>query len=111
MSEFSIEIDVQSVKALCDSGEDFLFLDCREQAECETAKIDGTTWIPTREIMSRVEEFSEYKEKRLVVHCHLGGRSLRVTHWLRANGFINAQNMTGGIETWSQEIDPSLPRY
>jgi rhodanese-related sulfurtransferase len=46
-----------------------------------------------------------------VVHCHHGGRSLRVAHWLREQGFANAQSMAGGIDRWSQEIDPSVPRY
>ncbi|MEC9093654.1 MAG: rhodanese-like domain-containing protein [Planctomycetota bacterium] len=111
MSEFPIEIDVHSVKALLDSGQEFVFLDIREPEEREMVKIEETTWIPMGEITTRVEELSESKSKRLVVYCHLGGRSLRVTHWLRANGFSEAQNMTGGIETWALEIDPSLPRY
>lgn len=111
MSEYPIEIDVQSVKALQESGEEFFFLDCRGQDEYNTAKIEGAVLIPMQELTGRVEELAGFEDKRVVVHCHLGGRSLRVTHWLRQNGFPNTQNMTGGIEAWSHEIDDSIPRY
>ncbi|MEZ6116128.1 MAG: rhodanese-like domain-containing protein [Pirellulaceae bacterium] len=47
----------------------------------------------------------------IVVHCHHGGRSLRVTEWLLAQGFPNVQNMTGGIDAWSEQIDPTVPKY
>ena len=67
--------------------------------------------IPMGEITSRVDELAGNEEKRVVVHCHLGGRSLRVTQWLRTNGFRNAQNMSGGIEAWSNEVDSTVPRY
>jgi rhodanese-related sulfurtransferase len=45
------------------------------------------------------------------VHCHHGGRSLRVVRWLREQGFSRAQSMAGGIDQWAVDIDPSLPRY
>jgi rhodanese-related sulfurtransferase len=45
------------------------------------------------------------------VHCHHGGRSLRVTQFLRQRGFAQAQNMAGGIDAWSLRIDPTVPRY
>jgi rhodanese-related sulfurtransferase len=106
-----IEIDVQSVKQMLDSGEKFMLLDCREPSEIATAHIPGTVHIPMRDIPARIEELEAHKTGRLVVHCHHGGRSMRVTQYLRQQGFDQAQNMAGGIDAWSLEIDPAVPRY
>ena len=105
-----LEIDVQSVKQMLDRGEKFTLLDCREASEVATAHIAGTLHIPMREIPSRVADLGE-KAGRIVVHCHHGGRSQRVTHFLRQQGYDSAQNMSGGIDAWSLEVDPSVPRY
>jgi rhodanese-related sulfurtransferase len=93
------------------AGEKFLLLDCREKDEFETARIDGSVLIPMSELQGRVAELESQREEHIVVHCHHGGRSLRVTHWLRNQGFAKVQNMAGGIDQWSQEIDPDVPRY
>ena len=106
-----IEIDCQAVKRKLDVGEPFLFLDCREKDEHATAKIPGTVLIPMGELSSRVGELESHKGGEIVVHCHHGGRSLRVTNWLRQQGFAGAVNMAGGIDQWSQVIDPTVPRY
>jgi rhodanese-related sulfurtransferase len=106
-----IEIDVRSVKQMLDGGEKFVFLDCREPTEVATAKIGGTTHIPMREVPARLAELAPSKAERIVVHCHHGGRSLRVTQFLRQQGFEQAQNMVGGIDAWSLEVDPTVPRY
>ncbi len=111
MSELPVEINCQSVHQKLNEGEDFLFLDCRESTEYDTAHIKGTTLLPMSEIQDRVGELEEYKQSLIVVHCHHGGRSLRVTHWLRSQGFANVQNLTGGIDAWSQTIDNTVPRY
>lgn len=106
-----IEIDVQAVKSLLDNQEAFLFLDCRENSEVATAKIEGTLQIPMREIPGRLAELQQHQAGRVIVHCHHGGRSLRVTQFLRQQGFDKAQNMAGGIDAWSLEIDPTVARY
>lgn len=106
-----IEIDCQSVAKLRGEDADFLLLDVRQPDEYETAKIEGSVLIPMGELGDRIGELEEHKEKHVVVHCHHGGRSLRVTHALRQAGFTNVQNMTGGIDQWSQQIDDSVPRY
>lgn len=111
MPDLPIEIDVASVKQMLDGGEKFTLLDCREPAEVATARIAGSTHIPMREIPARLAEIEGGPEGRVVVHCHHGGRSLRVTHFLRQQGFTQVQNMTGGIDAWSQTVDPSVPRY
>ena len=109
--DIPLEIDVRAVKSLLDEGTDFVLLDCREPAEHQIARIEGSTFIPMRDIPSRLAELQPHAGKRVVVHCHHGGRSLQVTEWLRQQGFPQAQNITGGIDVWASEVDPSIPRY
>ena len=111
MSSLPIDIDVHSVQQLQNGGTDFLLLDCRQPEEYTTAKIAGSTLIPMSEIQQRVGEIGGDLNRHIVVHCHHGGRSLRVTNWLREQGFPNVQNMAGGIDAWSLEVDPTVPRY
>lgn len=106
-----LEVDVGSVAELLNQDADFLLLDCREADEYQLVRIGGSTHIPMGEIPTRLAEIQPHREKPIIVHCHHGGRSLQVTHWLRAQGFDTVQNMTGGIDVWSQQIDPTLPRY
>src|SRR5262245_46143172 len=96
---------------MLDGGERFVLLDCRETSEVATARIAGSQHIPMREIPSRLAELEPHKSGRIVVHCHHGGRSLRVTQYLRQQGFDQVQNLAGGIDAWSLQIDPSVPRY
>lgn len=111
MPALPLEIDVRSTKQMLDQAERFILLDCRESGEVATAKIAGSMHIPMREIPSRLGELESHKAARIIVHCHHGGRSLRVTQFLRQQGFEQAQNLAGGIDAWSLEIDPSVPRY
>jgi rhodanese-related sulfurtransferase len=106
-----IDIDVRTLKQMLDRGEKFTLLDCREPHELATARIAGAVHIPMREIPSRLAELEPQKAGRIVTHCHHGGRSLRVTQFLRQQGFAQAQNLAGGIDAWSLEIDPGVPRY
>ncbi|PAY17306.1 rhodanese [Rhodopirellula sp. SM50] len=110
-NDYPIEIDVQTVKALQDSDESFLLLDVRQNEEYATAKIDGSVLIPMGELGQRLDELDPYKDQRIVVHCHHGGRSMQVTEALRSRGFDKVQNMAGGIDAWSLQIDSSVPRY
>ena len=111
MSDFSLHIDVWSVKDLMDSDENMLLLDCREENEHAIVHIDGARLIPPGEVPNRLAELEPYRNRRIVAHCHHGGRSLKMTLWLRGQGFDKVQNMTGGIDTWALLIDTSLPRY
>lgn len=104
-----IEIDVLAVKQMLDGGEKFTLLDVREPHEVATAQIAGSTHIPMREVPARMGELPA--DGRIVVHCHHGGRSLRVTQFLRQQGFTQVQNMSGGIDAWSQQVDTGVARY
>ncbi len=108
---FPIEIDCQAVHSLRREAADFLLLDCREPAEFERVRIEGTTLIPMSELGRRAAELLEHKQRRIVVYCHLGGRSLRVAQWLREQGYVQAQSMAGGIDEWAKSVDPELPTY
>ncbi|HTN03305.1 rhodanese-like domain-containing protein [Planctellipticum variicoloris] len=107
----ALEIDCRTVKQRLDDKADFLLLDCRESTEYATARIEGSVLIPMSEITDRVQEIEAWRSKPIVVHCHHGGRSLRVTLWLRSQGFTDVLNLTGGIDEWSQQIDSTVPRY
>jgi rhodanese-related sulfurtransferase len=112
MSETApLETTCAAVKAKLDRGEAFLFLDCREPDEYAVAKIPGTTLIPMSELATRVGELEPHKNGEIVIHCHHGGRSLRVASWLRQQGFAKASSLIGGIDQWSAEIDPTISRY
>ncbi len=111
LSELAIEIGCGEVKQLLDAGADFLLLDCRELDEYEIVKIEGATLLPMSEMAERREELAGKEEMSIVVHCHHGMRSAQVVGWLRQQGFAEAQSMAGGIDRWSQEIDPTLSRY
>ena len=107
-----LEVDVSTVRdILTNSSDDVVLLDCREPAEAEVAAIRGAILIPMGQIPTAGERLSSLSGKRIIVHCHHGGRSLRVAHWLRANGHGDAQSMAGGIDAWSLEIDQTVPRY
>lgn len=106
-----IEVTCRDVQARRQAGQTFLFLDCREVDEYATAKIEGAVLIPMSALVDRVGELEPYRNGSVVVHCHHGGRSLRVANWLRNQGFSQACSMAGGIDEWSREIDTSVPRY
>jgi rhodanese-related sulfurtransferase len=106
-----IETDCRTVHADRQAGADPLLVDCREPDEWAVVKIEGAKLMPMSELADRVGELEPYRKRRIVIHCHHGGRSLRVANWLRGQGFENAQSMAGGIDAWAVEIDPTLPRY
>jgi rhodanese-related sulfurtransferase len=85
-------------------------IDVRETWEYATASVPGSTLIPMGEFASRAHQELD-PEEHLLVLCHHGARSLSVTNWLRQQGFEKAQSVAGGIDAWSTQIDPTIPRY
>lgn len=96
--------------AAADAARPFV-LDCREPDEHAICRIEGATLMPMAEIPERLAELEPWRDKPIVVHCHHGVRSLRVVRFLREKGFAQAQSMKGGIDAWSVEVDPAVPRY
>lgn len=113
MHEVPLELSAKEAKKLlweAHPGE-MLLLDCRTPEEHATARITGSLLLPMQELPERVGELDAWRTKHVVVHCHHGVRSLRVTHWLRERGFATVSSMQGGIDAWSTDVDPSVPRY
>ena len=103
------EITVFELKRRRDAGEPHLLLDVREPDEIAIAAVDGASVIPMGEIPERFGELPA--QTPIVVMCHSGGRSARVTRFLNANGYSDAVNLAGGIDAWSESIDPTVPHY
>jgi rhodanese-related sulfurtransferase len=103
------EISVHELKGKIEAGETFNLLDVREPFEFEIARIDGAKLIPLGEISERIDEL--HREQTLIVHCHSGRRSAEAVRLLKQRGFANVYNLQGGIDAWSEFIDPSVPRY
>ena len=102
-------ISVRELKAKMDSGETLTLIDVREPFEYEIARIEGSRLIPLGELETHLSELS--KNQTLILQCHSGGRSEHAARILREAGFQNAVNLEGGIDAWSVEIDPAVPRY
>ena len=105
------EISPQEVRQHLQTGS-IALIDVREPHEYQTARIEGSELIPMRTIPARLTELEDRADAaRLVVYCHHGVRSLQVVNWLREQGVEACQSMAGGIDLWSQQIDPAVPRY
>lgn len=91
------------------AGDTFSIVDVREPFEWQIAKIPGARLIPMRDIMSHVDELRAAPET--VLYCHGGVRSLRVARDLAAAGLRGLVNLEGGIDAWSRDVDPTVPRY
>ncbi len=102
------QLSAADVKKMVDSGAKFEFLDVRTDEERAIAKIEGTKLLDP-ETAKRIESLP--KNTPLVFHCHHGGRSQAAAEHFRDRGFTNTHNLVGGIDAWSREVDPRVPRY
>jgi rhodanese-related sulfurtransferase len=91
------------------AGEDLLLVDVREPEEYEIARVEGARLLP----LSRFNEWGTAldPERETVFICHHGIRSAQVCAFLSRQGFGRIYNLTGGIDRWSVEVDPTVPRY
>ena len=85
-------------------------IDVREPWEVTTAHIEGAVVIPMGDMPARAHQELD-PDEHFVIFCHAGVRSMNVTVWLRNQGFELVQSMRGGIDAWSAQVDPSVPRY
>jgi rhodanese-related sulfurtransferase len=109
MTMDDLQISVQDLNARLVRGEKILLVDVREPQEYNLCRLPGATLIPLGSIPANLSTLLEADD--VVLYCHHGMRSLDAAVWLRQQGVESAKSMAGGIERWSAEIDPSVPRY
>ncbi len=109
-SSHPFEISVTDAKKLLDENPaTTVLIDVREPHEIAICSVEGAETIPMGQIPAQLEQLP--KDKHLLVMCHHGGRSRRVTEFLRAQGFDAVTNIAGGIDDWAVQIAPGMPRY
>ncbi len=107
LTEF--ELNPEDVKKKIDRKDDFFLLDVREPHEVQICTIPGSHLIPLGQVTARVNELNSADE--IVVYCRSGKRSGQAVEFLKKAGFRKVKNMRGGILAWSDEVDPSVPKY
>ena len=104
------EISATELKQRLDNGDDIQIVDVREADEVATAKLPNSIHIPLAQVVNRISEIDPARET--VVHCKMGGRSAKAIEALKRSGFTgNLLNLAGGITAWSNDVDPSVPKY
>jgi rhodanese-related sulfurtransferase len=104
-----LEIKPADVKERLDRGESLVLVDVREQWEYDVCRIEGARLVPLGSLAASLNTLPDVDE--VICYCHHGMRSMDAAAWLRFQGFAKAKSLAGGIERWSVEIDPKVPRY
>ena len=107
MAEY--DITPMQLKEMREEHPDLFVLDVREPHEIDICAIDGTYKIPLGEIGARYAEVP--KDRTVVVHCKLGGRSAKAVEFLQSKGYTDVKNLAGGIIAWIDQVDGSLQKY
>jgi rhodanese-related sulfurtransferase len=103
-------ITATELKQRLDNGEDVQIVDVREVNEVAIGRIPNSIHIPLAQVLERMSEIDPSRDT--VVHCKMGGRSARAIEALQRAGYVgNLANLTGGIIAWSNDVDPSVPKY
>lgn len=102
-------ISVEELKAKQEAGETFRLIDVREPHEYQYCRIPGAELKPLGQIAQWWTELDPQEE--IIMQCHHGMRSQRACMLLAGQGFTNVKNLAGGIDAWSLQVDPSVPRY
>jgi rhodanese-related sulfurtransferase len=105
-----LEVAPQELKTMLGAEDEPFLLDVREAWETAAVGFPGAHAIPMGDVPSRAHTELD-PDERIVVICHHGVRSLNVANWLRNQGFEQAQSLRGGIDAWSRNVDPAMPRY
>ncbi len=103
------EITPTQLKQRIDAGEDLFVLDVRNPNEQAICRIPGTTLLPLPELEQRFREVP--KDREVIVHCKMGGRSAKAIAFLQSQGYSRLTNLTGGILAWADTVDPGMARY
>ncbi len=107
-----LEVTPSQAKLRLSGGNTAALIDVREPEEFALAHIEGSQLVPMQSVPAELQRLEELADQRdLLVLCHHGVRSLQVVAWLRERGIENCFSVTGGIDLWSRQIDPGVPRY
>jgi molybdopterin/thiamine biosynthesis adenylyltransferase/rhodanese-related sulfurtransferase len=109
MPDHPLEVSVQEAHRQLHAAQPPLLIDVREPSEFAVCQIPGARLIPMATVPERLAEIP--RDLPVLIHCHHGGRSLRVTQFLRAKGYAQVSNVQGGIDAWSLQVDPAIRRY
>jgi molybdopterin/thiamine biosynthesis adenylyltransferase/rhodanese-related sulfurtransferase len=102
-------ITATELKTRIDRKDKFVLVDVREPFEYDISRIPGSKLIPLGELPARLSELDSADE--IVLHCKVGGRSAKALRVLQEAGFRKLNNLQGGITAWSDDVDPSVPKY
>ena len=102
------QLRAEALKQMLDSGDKPALFDVREPHEIERARIEGSKPL-TEAVMDEINALP--KDTPLVFYCHFGQRSQAAAEHFRLQGFTSVHSLVGGIDAWSREVDPSVPRY
>ena len=80
---------------------DLLLLDVRTKGEYEKGHLENATLIPVQILTGRVNEIADFRDRKVIVYCAVGGRSSKASAYLSGQGFKKVYNMSGGIKAWS----------
>jgi len=100
---------IEVARRLTEQRESVVLLDVREPYERRLASIEPSLHIPLQEVPERLSEIP--KDKAVIIYCHSGVRSMMVAGFLANRGWESVANLAGGIDAWSLEVDPRVPRY
>ena len=103
------EVSPVDVKKWQDEKKEFVLIDVREPHEFQICRIPGSVLMPLGEVPSRMSELNSADE--IVVHCRSGMRSAKAVEFLMKSGFRKIHNLKGGVLAWSDQVDPSMPKY
>jgi len=104
-----MKISPSELKARLDRGDKFRLIDVREPDEWAIARLTSAELMPMSQFQQHAEELDTTED--IVVYCHHGVRSGRVQDFLKAKGFTDVKNLTGGIDAWATQLDPAMKRY
>ena len=107
----TLEITPRETKRLLDDKADVALIDVRLPQEAAITKIDGDELIPMQQMQQHAERLEQLRDKKVVVYCRSGGRSLQVAQMLKRAGFADVKSMAGGILLWNRDVNPGGPQY
>ena len=105
----AFEISGPELKQVLDTGRPIQLLDVREPHEWQIARIDSAKLTPLSQFDDHISALNP--EDEIYLYCYKGKRSMTALKKLQGRGFANLKSLAGGIDSWAEEVDPSMPRY